>query len=94
MAAHSANPACANCHAIFDPLGLALENFDGVGQWRNLDGGVMIDASGTFTGWQPFQWSGRIPRRTAEVSGRVLYQHDAAASRVRAWPQGPSLAAL
>jgi hypothetical protein len=48
MAAHEANPACANCHAIFDPLGLALENFDGVGQWRNLDGGVMIDASGSF----------------------------------------------
>jgi hypothetical protein len=47
MAAHEANPACANCHAIFDPLGLALENFDGVGQWRNLDKGVMIDASGT-----------------------------------------------
>ena len=48
MAAHEANPACVNCHAIFDPLGLALENFDGVGQWRILDGGVMIDASGTF----------------------------------------------
>ena len=47
MAAHEANPACANCHAIFDPLGLALENFDGVGQWRNLDRGVMIDAAGT-----------------------------------------------
>jgi hypothetical protein len=48
MAAHSANPACANCHVIFDPLGLALENFDGVGQWRITDGGATIDASGTF----------------------------------------------
>jgi hypothetical protein len=48
LAAHESNPACANCHAIFDPLGFALENFDGVGQWRNLDGGAMIDASGTF----------------------------------------------
>jgi len=48
MAAHESNPACASCHAIFDPLGLALENFDGTGKWRNLDGGVMIDAAGIF----------------------------------------------
>ena len=48
MAAHVANPACANCHAIFDPLGLALENFDGIGQWRITQGGSTIDASGAF----------------------------------------------
>jgi hypothetical protein len=47
LAAHEANPACANCHAIFDPLGLALENFDEVGQWRLAEGGSIIDASGT-----------------------------------------------
>jgi hypothetical protein len=47
MAAHAANPACANCHAIFDPLGLALENFDEVGKWRIGDGGSAIDATGT-----------------------------------------------
>jgi len=48
MAAHAANPACMNCHVIFDPLGLALENFDGVGQWRLADAGVTIDATGAF----------------------------------------------
>ena len=48
MMAHKANPSCANCHALFDPLGLALENFDAIGAWRTTDGGSPIDASGAF----------------------------------------------
>jgi hypothetical protein len=48
MMAHKTNPSCANCHAMFDPLGLALENFDATGGWRTTDGGSLIDASGTF----------------------------------------------
>jgi hypothetical protein len=48
MMAHKTNPSCANCHALFDPLGLALENFDATGGWRTTDGGTPIDASGTF----------------------------------------------
>ena len=48
MMAHKSNPSCATCHAIFDPLGLALENFDAIGRWRVTDGGSPIDASGTF----------------------------------------------
>jgi hypothetical protein len=47
MEAHSANPACASCHRIFEPMGLALENFDAVGAWRTHEHGVPIDASGT-----------------------------------------------
>ena len=48
MAEHRANPACASCHAIMDPPGLALENFDFVGKWRDIDeSGQPIDASGT-----------------------------------------------
>jgi len=45
--AHRANPACAGCHRLMDPVGFALENFDAVGAWRTHDGGVPIDASGT-----------------------------------------------
>jgi hypothetical protein len=48
MAAHAAFPACMNCHVIFDPLGFALENFDGIGQWRVADAATTIDASGAF----------------------------------------------
>jgi hypothetical protein len=43
---HRKNPACAACHTIMDPIGLALENFDAVGRWRAVDEGVAIDASG------------------------------------------------
>jgi len=46
MEAHRANPVCASCHKIFEPMGLALENFDAVGAWRTMDGDSPIDASG------------------------------------------------
>jgi hypothetical protein len=43
---HRADPACAACHDVIDPPGFALENFDAVGRWRELDSGRPIDASG------------------------------------------------
>jgi len=46
MAAHTANPSCATCHKVFEPMGLALENFDAVGTWRTLDSGNPIDTAG------------------------------------------------
>lgn len=48
MALHASNPSCNSCHGILDPLGLALENFDAVGQYRERDrfAGSDIDASG------------------------------------------------
>ncbi len=48
LLSHKVNPSCASCHAMFDPLGLALEHFDAAGQWRTTDHGAPIDASGTF----------------------------------------------
>jgi hypothetical protein len=46
MEVHRRNPACANCHRLMDPMGLAMENFDVVGSWRSRDAGQPIDASG------------------------------------------------
>ncbi|HEX3838830.1 MAG TPA: DUF1592 domain-containing protein [Steroidobacteraceae bacterium] len=48
MEAHRAQPSCNACHAIIDPIGLALENFNALGQWRDkdIDAGTPIDASG------------------------------------------------
>jgi mono/diheme cytochrome c family protein len=43
---HRANPVCASCHKIFEPMGIALENFDAVGTWRTHDGDNLIDATG------------------------------------------------
>jgi len=45
MEAHRANPACAGCHKMMDPIGFALENFDGIGKWRTMDAGQKVDAS-------------------------------------------------
>ncbi|MCU1236561.1 MAG: hypothetical protein JWP63_4528, partial [Candidatus Solibacter sp.] len=46
MAEHRANPACAGCHKLMDPVGFSLENYDAVGRWRSADDGRRIDASG------------------------------------------------
>jgi mono/diheme cytochrome c family protein len=46
---HRANPVCASCHRVLDPIGFAMENYDAVGAWRVKDGGTLgdpIDASG------------------------------------------------
>jgi hypothetical protein len=45
MEEHRRNPACAGCHKLMDPIGLSLENFDGIGRWRTSDNGAAIDAS-------------------------------------------------
>ncbi len=47
MEMHRKNEPCNSCHKIMDPIGLSLENFDAIGQWRTSDGGSAIDASGT-----------------------------------------------
>ena len=43
---HRANPVCATCHDVMDPIGLGLENFDAVGKWRTREPGGEIDAHG------------------------------------------------
>lgn len=47
LAMHRADPACASCHDLMDPIGFALENFDAVGRWRVFDGELPIDSAGT-----------------------------------------------
>jgi hypothetical protein len=46
MELHRSNPACAVCHRLMDPIGFSLENFDGLGRWRDSAGPGPIDASG------------------------------------------------
>lgn len=46
MEAHHTNPTCATCHRIFEPIGMALENFDAVAAWRTKDEGSTIDPTG------------------------------------------------
>jgi hypothetical protein len=45
MEEHRKSPACSGCHKLMDPIGLALENFDGIGRWRTRDNGAIIDTA-------------------------------------------------
>lgn len=71
LSAHATSPACAGCHRITDPIGLALENFDGAGQFRTAENGVTINASGDLDG---------IPFADAVGLGRALRDNPATPS--------------
>src|SRR5207237_10306013 len=47
MEQHRQNPMCAACHARMDPLGFGLENLNGIGEWREQDGGISHEHAGT-----------------------------------------------
>jgi hypothetical protein len=53
MERHRATPACASCHALVDPLGFAMDNFDAIGGWRDYDASNVIDASGALPDGTP-----------------------------------------
>jgi hypothetical protein len=55
LAAHRESAICASCHSRMDPLGLALENFNALGMWRDQEKGQKIDASGVMVTGEPFQ---------------------------------------
>lgn len=54
LAKHREDPSCAACHKVMDPLGLGLENFNAIGQWRDKDEGQEIDASGKLPSGETF----------------------------------------
>ncbi len=73
LAQHRRNPACAACHAPMDPLGFALENFDALGQWRERDAGLPIDASAVLAdGLTTFEGPGGLRRVLLERSGQFV----------------------
>ena len=46
LAEHRSNRACSGCHNKMDPVGLAFENYDAIGRWRELETGLPVDATG------------------------------------------------
>lgn len=63
MEAHRANPTCAGCHSLMDPIGFGMEPFDGVGRTRAMDtGGFPIDASGTLPDGRSFNGPAELSR--------------------------------
>lgn len=79
LASHNTQPACAGCHKIMDPPGLALENFDGLGSWRRTENGAEINASGsldglTFTSPADFGEALRLHPETPRCLTEKLYR--------------------
>jgi hypothetical protein len=70
LEAHRTNPVCASCHKIMDPIGFALENFDLVGTWRDVDGRMPVDASGQLV-------DGTIVRSPADLRAALLSRSEA-----------------
>jgi len=54
MEMHRANPTCATCHRMIDPIGFGLENFDSMGRWRDTDKNKPVDASGVMPNGDKF----------------------------------------
>jgi hypothetical protein len=71
---HRSNAMCASCHKAMDPLGLALENFDAVGRWRDKIGDKPIDVSGTLPTGESFH---NVPELVAVLGAREeeFYRH-------------------
>jgi hypothetical protein len=72
LEAHIANPQCSGCHSLMDPVGFALEHFDGIGAWRDTDGTAAIDATGQLPDGTKFdgalQLAAAIKQRTDSIS--------------------------
>jgi hypothetical protein len=75
---HRKNPPCATCHRLMDPLGFALENFDALGRWRDVDAESKegIDASGAFADGTkfngPVEFRNGLIKLRAEFVGTVV----------------------
>jgi hypothetical protein len=55
MEQHRTNPSCGACHGVIDPIGIALENFDAIGKWRDATSGQPVDAATAFWDGTPLQ---------------------------------------
>lgn len=57
---HRSDPSCAACHRVMDQLGFGLENFDAIGRYRTMDGGLPIDSSGELPGGRSFNGGAQL----------------------------------
>jgi mono/diheme cytochrome c family protein len=76
MEKHRSNPSCATCHSRLDPLGFGLENFDGIGSFRTMDGNFKVDPSGELPDGAKF--SGPADLRKVLVGKADLFRRNLA----------------
>ena len=71
MESHRQNEPCRSCHQLMDPIGLALENYDAIGQWRTKDAGSPVDANGKMYDGTPLD--GPVTLRKAVLNHSDAY---------------------
>jgi len=71
---HRAQPTCSSCHDRMDPLGLAFENFNALGRWRELEREQPIDASGELVTGETFAGASELKRILAENHRDAFYR--------------------
>lgn len=73
MVEHRRNPICAACHAIMDPIGLSLENFDAIGRWRDrTEGFESLDVAGNFPDGTTFDGAAGLKRNLLSRSDQFV----------------------
>src|SRR6185503_210726 len=81
FAQHTANPACASCHALMDPIGFGFESYDAIGRFRTVDGNKPVDASGEIVRSMDLDGKFRGARELAEKLGASRQVHDCVATQ-------------
>ena len=73
LALHAKNPTCASCHSRMDPLGLALENFNAMGQWRTTEVGQPVQPAGKLATGETFADIRELKHLLATAHRREFY---------------------
>jgi hypothetical protein len=76
MEQHRANPSCNSCHGVIDPIGIALENFDSIGKWRDTTAGQPVDAATAL--WDGTRLDGAADLRAALLARKEQFAETAA----------------
>ncbi len=74
MELHRESPACASCHALMDPIGFGMQNFDAVGRWRDKEQGLPINAADTLITGQKFAGPEELMKIISE-DNREAFHH-------------------
>lgn len=73
MEKHRANQPCASCHRMMDPIGFAMENFDGIGRYRTTEGGAKLDLSGQLVDGSKFAGTAELRRELMRYAPQFVH---------------------
>jgi len=72
MEEHRANPVCASCHKMMDPIGFAMESFDGTGKYRTMEFGAKLDLSGGLVDGSKFEGTSGLRQELLRYSPQFV----------------------